>query len=186
MLDMAKDRRICKKCNEAKDILEFPLYNKERGWRRHECEECYRHRHKDMYNANRGHRLKQARERYSYDPAVGWTSKRKQQAYSAANRRREKYRDIVVSMYGGECAACGETEPLFLTMDHINNDGWQLRKSNYREGGIALYLDVMRHGKRDDLEVLCYNCNFGKNRNGGVLVRDRRVNVRCNDHPERE
>lgn len=34
--------RVCKKCLKAKTLDEFSIYDKQRGWRRHECAECRR------------------------------------------------------------------------------------------------------------------------------------------------
>lgn len=177
-------QRTCTKCEEAKKLEEFPLYNAERGWRRHECHTCVKRRMTSFYKGTQPEMLKRARERYQANPAAIWSPERKTRAYQLAKDRSAKYRDEVFSLYGVECVACGEKESKFLTLDHINNDGWERRKSNYREGGIAFYLDIIRHGKRDDLEVLCFNCNFGKARNGGILIKDRRVNGRCNDQSE--
>ena len=174
--------RTCRKCSEAKGLEEFPIYDKAKGYRRHECKTCNRLRVEAHHVANKVHRLGRARERYAKDPLAVWTPERKARAIELARVRYERIRNQVFDRYGGECVACGEQERLFLTIDHINNDGWERRKgpNGYRESGAGLYLDILRYGMRDDLEVLCFNCNFGKRRNGGTLVRDRRKG-RCND-----
>ena len=33
----------------------------------------------------------------------------------------------VLDHYGRACSCCGETEPAFLTIDHVNNDGAEHR-----------------------------------------------------------
>lgn len=174
-------KRTCTKCTEEKEIDEFPFYNRAKGLRRHECDACHKVRMNGHYRANYDHRLNNARERYRRNPSVVWTLERRTKAYRLANERNARNRGKVFDMYGAECVACGETEPSFLTLDHINNDGGALRKASYREIGTPLWLDIVRNGKRHDLEVLCFNCNFGKQRNGGILVKDRRVSERCND-----
>src|SRR3990167_2513529 len=47
-----------------------------------------------------------------------------------ANQReyQRKRRLAVIFHYGGRCACCGELEPKFLAIDHINNDGAVHRK----------------------------------------------------------
>ena len=60
---------------------------------------------------------------------------------------------------------------LFLTIDHINNDGKEERlkrggRSNQTTG--SWYLKLRREPNREDLQVLCFNCNLGKQVNKGV------------------
>lgn len=64
------------------------------------------------------------------------------------------------------CQCCGETVYEFLTLDHKNNDGVKRRKI---EGtSIALYRWIINHKFPKTFQVLCFNCNFGRNvnRNG--------------------
>jgi len=113
--------------------------------------------------------------RYQADPAAKWTPERRKQANDLSRVRYEKLRSEVFTKHGGECAACGETEWMFLTLDHRNNDGWEQRANDpYGQTGAGLYKKILRYGMPHDLEILCFNCNFGKRRNGGLLVRDRR------------
>lgn len=78
------------------------------------------------------------------------------------------------SHYGKVCYCCGEENPLFLTLGHINNDGAAHRKRLNGEAGktgtgYAFYLWLKRHKYPSlPLQVECYNCNCGKNRNRGV------------------
>ena len=82
---------------------------------------------------------------------------------NAANRQAVK--DAVFAAYGGyRCVCCGETEPLFLTLDHINGGGGKER----RESGRELYRHILKTGIRSDLRVLCNNCNRGRWLNGGA------------------
>ena len=73
----------------------------------------------------------------------------------------------VIEKYGGKCACCGESQILFLTIDHKNNDGNIDRSENY-ESSISFYLNLKREATRNDIQVLCFNCNMGKAINGGV------------------
>lgn len=70
----------------------------------------------------------------------------------------------MIQKYGGKCACCGETEPMFLTFDHINNDGHIERKS-LRESGANLVRRI-ELTDREDIQVLCYNCNCAKGHYG--------------------
>lgn len=83
----------------------------------------------------------------------------------------KKVRQKAVNKYGGKCVCCGETELYFLTIDHINNDGAMERKSYSDKnagGGTGFFLELIREELRDDLQILCYNCNMGRYINGGI------------------
>lgn len=61
----------------------------------------------------------------------------------------------------------------FLTIDHINNDGAKQRENLYngkrRYGaGKRFYSWLKQNGYPEGYQVLCYNCNCGKERNKGV------------------
>jgi len=77
-----------------------------------------------------------------------------------------KLRQQVINGYGGKCFCCGESEALFLDLDHINNDGKLDRDkfNSYR----SFYRWLRTEGfPRDKYQLLCSNCNQGKRRNGG-------------------
>ena len=73
---------------------------------------------------------------------------------------------ICLKHYGGDppkCACCGETELGFLSLDHVNNDGNKQRKK-------LLFAWLIARGLPDEpaIQVLCFNCNLGREFNGGV------------------
>ena len=89
------------------------------------------------------------------------------------NRFREDFNsrqfDLVLDHYGRECECCGETEPLFLTIDHVNGGGSKHR----REEGSHTYALILREKKKigewpSGYRILCHNCNCGRWRNGGI------------------
>jgi hypothetical protein len=82
-------------------------------------------------------------------------------AHTAEKVRRLKQE--VVNAYGGQCVCCGETELVFLTLDHKNNDGAQDRRMRKTNGsGYGLYTRLKREGFPNTFQVLCANCNWGK------------------------
>ena len=85
-------------------------------------------------------------------------------------RNQAKCRDEVYGAYGGyKCNCCGEAERMFLSIDHVNNDGAQERKSGkYSGGGSAFYNWLRKNNFPTGYQVLCMNCQVGKHRNGGV------------------
>lgn len=71
----------------------------------------------------------------------------------------------VFEAYGGaKCNCCGETERYFLTIDHINNDGAEHRKT-FKKGEKNIYTWLYKHNFPTGFQILCMNCNFGKYRN---------------------
>lgn len=89
-------------------------------------------------------------------------------------------RDEAYAHYGGaRCACCGETEPLFLTIDHINGGGLKHRAEIHKELGrksmhrlsisASTFLYWLRKNNYPEgFQVLCMNCNSGKFRNHGI------------------
>lgn len=66
----------------------------------------------------------------------------------------------MIMAYGNECVQCHEIHPLFLTIDHINNNGAleKLRGNNFYQ-----YLKKLGYpGKNTQLQLLCHNCNATK------------------------
>lgn len=87
-------------------------------------------------------------------------------------RYKRELKRATFEAYGGcRCACCGETEFLFLTLDHIENDGMaerlRLFGSKYR-GGHEFYISLKKRGYPPGYQVLCMNCNFGKRMNQGI------------------
>jgi len=69
-----------------------------------------------------------------------------------------KLRLNVIKGYGGKCELCGEDNPHFLTIDHVNGGGGEERKMLGSWG--ALYRKLRDNNyPRDNYRLLCYNCN---------------------------
>jgi hypothetical protein len=90
------------------------------------------------------------------------------------NARARALREEVLNAYGGRCACCGEREPCFLHIDHINNDGYSHRKTVSR-CSTSMYRWLKQRGfPRDGYQLLCANCNFGRFLNGGICPHQRK------------
>jgi hypothetical protein len=75
----------------------------------------------------------------------------------------------VVSAYGGACQCCGEANPLFLTIDHTHGDGASHRRGLFGRNSGTIYRWLKKMGfPMDGFQLLCFNCNCGKNFNGGT------------------
>jgi hypothetical protein len=61
------------------------------------------------------------------------------------------------------CTCCGEDEPKFLALDHVNGEG--PRMSGIRPGGNVFFTWLQHQGFPPGLQVLCHNCNCAKGKN---------------------
>jgi hypothetical protein len=81
-------------------------------------------------------------------------------------RTRLKWKEVrerVFEHYGWKCVCCGETIRAFLSIDHINNDGYLDKNPNGdKKSGKELYLLVIKQNFPDKYQTLCMNCNWGK------------------------
>jgi len=76
-------------------------------------------------------------------------------------------RQSVINGYGRLCECCGEDQCEFLTIDHVNNDGKDERKkSNF--AAASLHRQIKAENFPPRYRLLCYNCNIGRYKNGGV------------------
>lgn len=72
-----------------------------------------------------------------------------------------------LAAYGSICACCGETDHIFLSIDHINDDGAEHRKQT-GQGIDGLYRWLKDNQYPEGFRVLCHNCNHGRYLNGGI------------------
>ena len=96
-------------------------------------------------------------------------NKEKVYAYNAKWQRGfwSKIREEMIKAYGGKCVCCGESEPIFLDLDHIYNDGKKCREIAKNGRQEMLNLRKAKWPKKRH-QLLCSNCNQGKRRNGGI------------------
>ena len=69
--------------------------------------------------------------------------------------RRQEVKADVMNAYGGKCQCCGETDMVFLTIDHVFRYTGEGPRS-----GNPLYLWLKSHKYPDGYRVLCQSCNF--------------------------
>lgn len=71
---------------------------------------------------------------------------------------RRQLREDVLAAYGGHCQCCGESEPVFLDVDHIDGatpEGERKLRSS------PLYRWLRKNDYPSGYRVLCRNCNWG-------------------------
>lgn len=87
-------------------------------------------------------------------------------------RTREHWRKLRIEIfdhYGWICKCCGETIKEFLSLDHIDDDGYLDKNPNGdKKSGKELYLLVKKQGFPTKYQTLCMNCNWGKKLGNGL------------------
>jgi len=96
-------------------------------------------------------------------------------ASRAASERRRRQRAVLrcLRAYGGVkpvCFCCGENDIRFLTLDHVNNDGSKHRALLGCKPGSKMAFKLIKLNFPTDfpIQVACFNCNLGRERNGTV------------------
>lgn len=130
----------------------------------------WKQRNRSAVNARR-------RELYAQNPQKGREKLKKYRkenpervlVYNAKWRRKffGALRLEMINAYGGKCACCGESEPIFLDLDHVHNDGKVDRQLRGNSQRLLVWLKANGWPK-DRYQLLCSNCNQGKVRNGGI------------------
>jgi hypothetical protein len=139
-----------KECVECDRILPLDAFYRRTGrdggytqGRKPRCISCEREKALSWERANMPHVLQRNRE---YLARVRWTAL---VHYSSGDEP--------------ECACCGETELVFLALDHVRNDGADHRRELAEEGrGASLARELARQGWPEGYQVLCSNCNWAK------------------------
>lgn len=151
------------KCNYCKEIKVLHLMvqdSKTATGYKNKCKECHRKQCAEYAEKNWERRReieKQSHQKHRI----------KRKAYR--KKHDAQLRHDAITAYGGyqcscECG-CDTTQPLFLTIDHINGEGkaYQMRKESSEHAHIYRWLK--KHDYPEGYQVLCMNCNQGKWRN---------------------
>lgn len=83
-------------------------------------------------------------------------------AESASENQRRTYHELrrrIIDAYGGRCACCGESAVEFLTLDHVDGLGTQIRQ---RQSFQSEARKLLALGCPSSHQILCYNCNHAK------------------------
>jgi hypothetical protein len=147
--------RICSGCRVYLPVTSFSPASQTRDRLNIYCRPCQaerveRHRQRDPERF-RSQATGRARQ---------WRAKNTEKVNATSRKQRRKIRAEVLAHYGDHCVCCGEREPDFLSLDHINGGGNKERKEV--GPGIVWYYWLRKQGYPDGLQVLCYNCNLAK------------------------
>lgn len=131
-------------------------YNRKSWFANHEKRKASQ---RAYYRANRESILIKLRANYQRRKAA---IRLKQNAY--IRQFRAELKTEVLGHYSNgtyRCACCAESEPRFLTLDHVNGNGNQHRRETNTRG-IGMYRLLKKQGYPGGFQVLCMNCNFAK------------------------
>lgn len=144
--------KVCQRCKTEKPKSEYHRNRREVDGLAGYCKACMSAATKSWHDRNKDH-----------------TTARK---LANSERRSEQQRLMVLSVrrevlthYGGKCACCGETELMFLCIDHVNGGGRKHRDEV--GGGNKVYRWLKANAYPEGFQVLCLNCNFTKDLVGG-------------------
>ena len=163
--------RICKRCGHEKNIADFHKTDKYKEWYRKECKDCRNEFHKEYREFGKQTILAKVRvsSQKAIDATIAWQRKHPEKHNKWNIEYRARLRHETIMAYGGyKCVCCGETEPLFLTLDHIHNDGAKWREFHKDHRGAQLFKWLKQNNWPKGFQILCLNCNQGKYRNKGI------------------
>lgn len=157
------ETKICTKCGETKPLSDFHKERSRKSGYRPDCKACVAARWKRQRVA---YRETAKKWRAAHPDALAAYQAKFKGAYRSASARcmakaLVKAKAAVYAAYGEKCNCCGETRQVFLTIDHINNDGAEERR--LRGSGLPFYSNIIKLGfPKDRYQILCMNCNWAK------------------------
>lgn len=170
--------RTCKKCGGHRFYAS--LDNRYQEGFRLRCADCRNRRSRAHWNKTPA--LLDYHRKYAREMA------RKLAPKVRADRQALKRR--LIKGYGGACVCCGEQEPDFLTLEHLNNDGAAHRRSLVNPGSrggrgnwkswhsatVRVYRDLENRGyPQEGYTLLCWNCHMATR--FGVICPHKRANA---------
>lgn len=105
--------------------------------------------------------------------------KHKKENQKKARENRQRNRKIVLGHYSNgtfKCYCCGESQYMFLSVDHLENNGAEHRK---QIGSSQLYNWLIKNNFPPGFGVMCYNCNIVKGQYGKCLVHQGEAVMDC-------
>ena len=102
------------------------------------------------------------RQRRSYHKRMSTEEGREKERLKNKKSKKARRRKVF-DILGRRCVCCGETDEIYLEVDHVFNDGYKDPK-----GGAANIYNIIK-ANPERFQTLCSNCNQAKARNDGEL-----------------
>jgi len=167
--------KICIRCNEEKAYTEFHSGTHNSDGYGCRCKPCECEYRRELYARNKSQRVppisgtrqcgtcgeEKSVKDFGNNPRC--KDGLKTECKACVSSRQQGYRQTakadMIEAYGGKCQCCGEGEPGFLTIDHVNGNGNKHRQQ-LKLGGWSFYLWLKKQGyPKGEYRLLCYNCN---------------------------
>ncbi len=144
-------KKICRDCKLEKNIVDFPKTDGK--YTKSYCKLCWNIRQRAQYKK----RPEEKVEKRKLQTALTYQESREIKLLQS-KMRNMAYKMQVIQGYGNQCACCGENNSAFLTIDHINGGGSAHRRTT---GHFYRWL-IKNNFPKDNLQLLCMNCNWAK------------------------
>ena len=114
---------------------------------------------------------------------LDYYQKNKEKRNNQSKQRAKENEKELFRLMKNMCKCCGETDPMFLQIDHVKNDGYldrkksleESRKSNQLPNTARTTLSVNKYKENPKrYQLLCANCNHAKHKNGGKLYKPKK------------
>ena len=137
------------------------------GYKTLEARREYYRKNKNKINAKRRDYRKNNKDKINKSQSK-WRENNRELANRLSRESKKRYekkaKKAVFENYGKKCSCCGESNLLFLSIDHINGGGTKHRKRIREKITTWLYRNNFPKG----YQTLCFNCNWGKHINNGI------------------
>jgi hypothetical protein len=160
-LGSQQELKRCTKCDTLKALELFSKNRRKPDGLDLHCRQCIRERIRSKKARQLAEGLCTSCGRPRGDSRSRWYC-RKCLTRDSSTRRSREMRATAIRAYGGEspaCVCCGETQPAFLTLDHVNNGG---RAHRREKGNQGVYHELRKGGYPPGFQILCFNCNMAR------------------------
>lgn len=123
----------------------------------------WRNRHKEAIKKKRRANYLENREEI-IATTKKWHDANKERTQQNQRKYLKNLLDNLHQVYGDKCVCCGESERIFLTLDHIDGGG----SADYKKGRVTALRRIIKERDPTKYRILCWNCNMGRQRNGGI------------------
>ncbi len=175
------ESKVCCRCRKRKLLAHFHKSKHHHLGVHAACILCAIKYSRKHYKKNKNKALEYAKERFAlrskwrlcvscgikidHDTDKKLCSRCLDKRWISRRNRRNNLKLKIFKVYGDACKCCGEKNTKFLTIDHINNNGTIQRKMKKVHN---THKWIIENNFPKDIQILCWNCNLGKNYNGGI------------------
>ena len=106
---------------------------------------------------------------------ASWRTRNNEHTKEYDKKRYGRDRKKLYRLLGNKCVVCGEDDPIYFHIDHVNNDGNVDRKKGFGGGKRTKLKHYLETPER--FQLMCANCNHAKQMNGGKIYKPKKRQV---------